>query len=86
MTTICFDVDGTLVTERGPRYDVIHMLLTLKALGHEVYVWSGGGADYAAGWVRRLGLGVPTVSKGDLDPDIAFDDAEVGLGTVTVQV
>lgn len=86
MTTICFDVDGTLITPQGPRYDIIHMLLTLKNLGHQVYVWSGGGQEYAEGWVSQLGLGVPALRKGEIRPDIAVDDGETGLGIVDLKV
>ena len=86
MATICFDVNGTLVSERGPRYEIIQILLTLKSLGHEVFVWSAGGADYAEEWVQRLGLGVPALMKGQIHPDIAVDDGERGLGTVDLRV
>ena len=86
MLTICFDVDGTLITPQGPRYDVIHMLFTLKALGHTIYVWSGGGVEYAEAWAAQLGLGVPVLEKGALMPDIAVDDDAVTLGTVNLKV
>ena len=86
MLTICFDVDGTLITPQGPRYEIINLLMTLKQLGHTIYVWSGGGADYAEYWVKNLGLDVPALPKGEIKPDIAVDDAEVSLGVVDLKV
>lgn len=86
MLTICFDVDGTLVTPEGPRYDIIHLLIILKKLGHTIYVWSGGGTTHSEEWVWKLGLDVLTIEKGSITPDIAVDDGETGLGIVDLKV
>lgn len=54
---ILFDVDGTLITfDDKPNLDVIELLLAFRRMGYEIGVWSGGGVDYAARWVERLGL------------------------------
>ena len=86
MLTICFDVNGTLVIPEGPRYEIIQILLTLKRLGHTIYVWSSGGVTHSEEWVARLGLGVPVIEKGSITPDIAVDDMESGLGVVDLKV
>lgn len=87
---VCFDVDGTLITifDSSPRYQVIQALLWFKTLpGIKVYVWSGGGIDYAEHWVEKLGLDVEVIEKGSIVPDIAFDDQDSArLGLVTVPV
>lgn len=81
---VCFDVDGTLIDYTNqPRDLVIHLLRTFKALGCEVYVWSGGGVQYAHGWVNRLGLNDvvdDVIMKGSIKPDLAVDDQSVNLG------
>lgn len=91
---IAFDVDGTLIkkTENGdvPRYEIIQMLKTFLALGHTVFVWSGGGKDWAENWCRKLDL-FPQVrvleKRGDAyDIDIAFDDYPTSLARVDVMV
>jgi hypothetical protein len=67
---IAFDVDGTLIqSAEGERIHgvpnnadmpIVHQINTLQVLSHSknvrIVVWSGGGADYAAMWGRRLGL------------------------------
>lgn len=91
---IAFDVDGTLIqrTINGdvPRYDVINVLLRFVEWGNVVFVWSGGGKDYAEMWVKKLGLPLEVrvieKRKDAFDIDIAFDDQEADLATVTVQV
>lgn len=88
-----FDVDGTLIkrTDNGdvPRYDIIAMLRTLVSLGHTVFVWSGGGEDYARNWAEKLGL-LPEVrilpKSKSYDIDIAFDDQATSLAKVDVIV
>ena len=93
-TRIAFDVDGTLITKTSngdvPRYDVINMLLFLERIGHTIFVWSGGGVDYAETWVRKLGLPntvrvIPKSAK-EFDIQLAFDDQDADLGAVTVRV
>lgn len=97
-TVVCFDVDGTLIYQTGdkgmpgsiedtPRYDVISIYKLLEALGCKMYIWSGGGIDYAERWRDKLGLlKAKVVAKGSFVPDIAFDDMEVTLGKVNIKV
>jgi hypothetical protein len=50
---VFFDVQGTLMTmEEVPR--AREAFLMLKEKVHDLYVWSSGGAGYAAGGWRRL--------------------------------
>ena len=92
---IAFDVDGTLIHQSGdkidtPRYDVINLFLSFEKLGYEMYIWSGGGIDYAERWRDKLGLGAVVVEKGSFKPDIAVDDMahewEFNLGKVNLAV
>jgi len=78
-TTVAFDVDGTLIkqgvmSEDTPRYEVIQLFKLLESFGCEMYVWSGGGIDYAKRWVEKLGLDAHVVAKKSFTPDIAIDD------------
>lgn len=78
MRTIAFDVDGTLVSVDGkPRPEVIELLKAFQNLGYTVAVWSGGGVDYAKGWVNRLNIeNVQVVRKGSFVPELAVDDID----------
>lgn len=74
--TLFIDVDDTLVTWLGeydephpygfgaerwrPNQSVIALAKAWRCLGWPVVVWSGGGADYAQMWARRLLDGVFT--------------------------
>jgi hypothetical protein len=88
-----FDVDGTLIkkTDNGdvPRYEIVQMAITLCDLGHTVFVWSGGGVDYAREWARKLGL-LPFIrvlaKSKNYDIDVCFDDHAVDLAKVNVIV
>lgn len=90
---IAFDVDGTLIkrTDNGdvPRYEVIALLKTLQSFGHTIFVWSGGGEDYARMWAEKLGL-LPDVrilpKSKSYDIDIAFDDHATSLAKIDVIV
>lgn len=95
-TKICFDVDGTLITfDDKPRKDVIDMLKALYHLGCEIYMWSGGGHDYASMWMRKLGL-TQYVTEVILykdrkyadyyQIDICFDDEDVNLCPINIQI
>jgi hydroxymethylpyrimidine pyrophosphatase-like HAD family hydrolase len=88
--SIAFDCDGTLIDYEGkPNYPVINTLLYFHGLGCYIYVWSGGGIDYANHIVDRLGLKdkVDVVSKGGATVDISFDDDPAAkLGKVNIQV
>ena len=58
---IAFDVDGTLIHQVGaaedtPRYDIIQTFHFFEKLGNEMFIWSGGGVDYAERWSQKLGL------------------------------
>lgn len=94
---VAFDVDDTLWKVVGefpkfyqaPDYDIIPMLIWFYENGHDVYVWSAGGVDYAVNIVRMLGLDgmVRVVPKNsDLRPDLTFDDQAIELGKVNVRV
>lgn len=95
MKTIAFDVDGTLIHQAGelidtPRYDIIQLFKMFSNLGWTMYIWSGGGVDYATRWAEKLGLKATIVVKGSFKPDIAVDDmaheSEFNLGTVNISV
>lgn len=87
---IAFDVDGTLIhhLDDSPRYNIIQLMMFFIDNEEKVYVWSGGGIDYAQRWVDKLGFTdlVDVVEKGSFIPDIAFDDEHVSLGIVNVLV
>ncbi len=54
---IFFDVQGTLLTEEElPRPHARQVFQELKEAGHEVYLWSSGGAGYAAVAAELLGV------------------------------
>src|SRR3989304_8868563 len=79
MTTAAFDVDGTLISmeDDTPRYEVIQLYKLLEKFGCEMFIWSGGGVDYAAMHARKLGLKGTVVAKGSFQPDIAIDDMDL---------
>lgn len=55
--TIAFDVDGTLIGERGSHENILTLLKILAGFKNvRVIVWSGGGKEYAESYVRRLDL------------------------------
>jgi phosphoserine phosphatase len=59
--TICFDVDGTLITNKKPPYVANERVRTLLiSLAHSknvrIVVWSGGGQLHAEQAVAKLGL------------------------------
>lgn len=95
---VAFDVDWTLIKpdENGddvPNYPVIQLFHALQALGCQMFIWSGGGYDYAKRWSEKLGLKATIVQKGSFQPDIAFDDMDLdfrkterSLGLVNLQV
>lgn len=96
---ICFDVDDTLWKIRPkhhdqvPDYDLIQVLRWFHKNGDNVYVWSGGGVDYAKMIVRKLGLddmvkviSKPPLYKNDPKIDLVFDDEEITLGKVNIEV
>lgn len=101
--TVAFDVDGTLITYLDqPRWAVIQVLKFFVLRGAEVMVWSGGGAEYAEHWARKLFLPDKLISFSDkprlilwsetaervAEPivDISFDDLDVNYGKVNIRV
>lgn len=91
---IAFDVDGTLIrkTDNGdvPRYEIVQLARTFIELGHTVFVWSGGGQDWARTWAEKLDLlpNVRIIEKraNTYDIDICFDDHATSLAKVDVIV
>lgn len=90
---IAFDVDGTLIRKNSngediPHYRILDLMYAFHKLGYELFVWSGGGVDYALRWAEKLGIDhrVNVVPKGSFTPDIAVDDEEVELGRVNLKV
>lgn len=88
---IAFDVDGTLITEdytrAVPRYDIIRLFHWFSREGHTMFIWSGGGMNYAEQWRDRLGLeAVILEKKAGQNIDIAVDDCECDLATVHIFV
>src|SRR4051812_48833108 len=61
---VAFDVDDTLIVpavatglDRDvPNYETIAIYRWFQAQGHTMWIWSGGGNQYARDWARRLGL------------------------------
>jgi len=87
MTTVCFDVDGTLIgIDNRPRWEVIQLFHMLNLIGCDVFIWSGGGIDYATMIRDRLGLKAKIIEKGSMVPDISVDDQEVTLGRANICV
>jgi len=88
---IAFDVDGTLIQLTGPkedtpRYEIIAMFHFYEKMGCRMFIWSGGGVDYAQRWSEKLGLTAMVVAKGSFTPDICFDDEDVKLAKVNIRV
>lgn len=76
--TIYVDIDGTLTRDGEgpngePRQDIINVLQSAIAFGHEVVVWSAQGGEYAEGFCREHHIH-PTAALGK--PDIYVDDRE----------
>jgi len=87
---IAFDVDGTLISnENGLGQEHLNlrifqlMVLLSEMKNTRIYVWSGGGKDYAEQIVRKYGLSSyvdKCLAKHEHDEiidgiiDIAFDD------------
>ena len=94
---IAFDVDGTLrcnctdTCDDGNQriYDLFLILDTFK--NTELFVWSGGGTDYARRWAEKFGLPVKPshcISKvGAPQMDIAIDDIQdTAIGRINLIV
>lgn len=50
-----------------------------------MYIWFGGGIDYATIWRDKLCLIGEVVRKGFFKPDLAVNDEEVKLGKVNLE-
>jgi hypothetical protein len=78
---VFFDVQGTLLTmEEAPRPRAREAFLILKEKDHDLYLWSSGGAGYAATAADLLGV-ADLVSgyfgkrkEPDVPVDFAVDD------------
>lgn len=94
---IAFDVDGTLRSnktpdDRNPNRRIVRLFETLSSFKNvELFVWSGGGADYAWRFAQLYDLDVKQshcISKiGAPKMDIAIDDIQdTALGTFNLIV
>ena len=92
---IAFDVDDTLIVpwvatgfdRDTPNYDTIALFNWFQVQGHEMFIWSGSGLDWAKTWAEKLGLNATIIVKEKrVDMDIAFDDCDVDLAKVNVKV
>ena len=75
--------------ETIPNYELIQVLKWFRKNGNDIYFWSAGGQDYCETMVKRLGLqndGKVIEKKMNSGIDICFDDQEVMLAEVNIQV
>jgi hypothetical protein len=73
---VFFDVLGTLLSEEEtPRPRAREAFLLLKGKGNDLYLWSSGGAGYAAGAADLLGVAdlVSGCFDKRQDPDVPVD-------------
>lgn len=83
--------NGELVPtgEAVPNYSLIQVLKWFKKNGEQIFFWSAGGQDYCQSMVRKLGLqddGTVIEKEMNTDMDVSFDDQEVFLAKVNIQV
>lgn len=84
---VAFDVDSTLVdAAHRPMHDSIALFRQLESFGCKMYIWSGGGVDYAKQTADRLNLEAEVVVKGSIEVDLAVDDQKVTLGKANLCV
>ncbi len=90
---IAFDVDSTLIKKgitgrEVPRHDVLDLYRWFQSHGCHMYVWSGGGVEYAQQWAEKLGLFDATIITKDEyhGIDISVDDMDVELAKVNIKV
>ena len=75
---VFFDVQGTLLTmEEAPRPRAREAFQMLKEEGHDLYLWSSGGAGYAATAAELLGVADLVTGCFDKrqEPDVPVDFA-----------
>jgi hydroxymethylpyrimidine pyrophosphatase-like HAD family hydrolase len=74
--SVAFDCDGTLMNLDGTiNTRLVDFAKSLIRAGFVVYVWSGGGIEYARDIARSVGLdGAIIRFKGDVKPDLCIDD------------
>ena len=61
---IAFDIDDTLIVPSvatgldrdTPNYETIALLKWFQRQGHDIFLWSGSGVDWAKTWGEKLGL------------------------------
>lgn len=86
---ICFDVDGCLIDQGKPILANVELLKVL-AKSHKVYMWSGNGYSHALEVADMLGIA--DIISGVLNkyntfvPDVAFDNQEIKLGKIDIQL
>ncbi|MGH3087843.1 MAG: HAD family hydrolase [Rubrobacteraceae bacterium] len=84
---IFFDIQGTLVAAGTARPHVREVFLTLTEEGHHVYLWTGGGLEYAKRIAEFLEINdiiSGCVSKADRPPvkvDFVVDDEQSMIET-----
>lgn len=99
---VAFDVDGTLIHagwefkgEAVPRTKVLDKIREHCANGDEIWIWSGGGKDYAESIARRIKLeemqgikiaGYLSKVMNDGSFDLAYDDEVVSLAEKNIQI
>lgn len=99
---VLFDVDETLVTgdpqlsngaATEPNKPIVEMLKALAKAGHEVWVSSGGGLEYAVNQCDRLGISkyVSYVAPKDSNLykqnfDLSIDDMPTNWASINLQV
>jgi phosphoserine phosphatase len=87
---VAFDVDGTLIDicQDVPKYDNIALFKHFERLDCDMFIWSGGGIDYAQHWMNKLGLEATIINKEESINfiDICFDDEVVNLAKINIQV
>ena len=73
---IAFDVDCCLISIKDtPNYGIIDLLQWFQAWEWDIYIWSGGGIDYAQRWADKLGFDfAKVIEKGSQPMDIVVDD------------
>jgi hypothetical protein len=106
---IAVDVDGTLISSKPPytgwysqnaqvpipRKDVLDKIREHCLAGDEVWIWSGGGKEYAESIARHIDLenmkgikiaGYMSKVWNDGSFDIAYDDEIVNLAQKNIQI